>query len=170
MEKVAADLKTVDALLAQGGDFAALASNNTLRREDQVKAVVAVAKHLKLSALTEKFLGVIAQKRRLAVLGDIVFAAQAIISDFKGEVVAHVTAAQALDQKQIDAIAHSFKQVLGKDVQVQLRVDAEIMGGLIVRVGSRLIDSSVRTKLERLHRTLKNNNDSSDKAKMREVA
>lgn len=168
--QISTDLKLIHKLLAEKGDFADFAANTTLRSAEQVKAVIAVAKHLKLSALTEKFLGVIAQKRRLPALGDIVAAAQALVSDFKGEVIAHVTAAQALDQAQLDEIAGNLKKVLGKDVQVQLHVDADIVGGLIVRVGSRLIDSSVRAKLDRLHRTLKTNNDLSDKAKMREVA
>ncbi|MBI1216338.1 MAG: F0F1 ATP synthase subunit delta [Alphaproteobacteria bacterium] len=170
LDKVSADLKIVRSLLDESGDFSHFVTNNTLRRADQIVSVVAIAKHLKLSELTEKFLGVVAEKRRLLALGAIIAAVQDMISDFKGEVVAHVTAAQALDQAQMDEIAASLKKVLGKDVQVQLHVDADIMGGLIVRVGSRLIDSSVRTKLDRLHRTLKNNSDLSDKAKMREVA
>lgn len=170
VEQISADLKLVHKLLAEKGDFADFVANTTLRSTQQVNAIVAVAKHLKLSALTEKFLGLIAKKRRLPVLGAIVTAAQALVSEFKGEVIAHVTAAQALDQAQLDEIAGNLKKVLGKDVQVQLHVDADIVGGLIIRVGSRLIDSSVRTKLDRLHRTLKTNNDLSDKAKMREVA
>ena len=135
-----------------------------------MKALVAISKHLKLSPLTEKLLGTVAHNRRLPELEGIVVATQKLIADHKGEVTAEVTAAQALDQSQIDAIAGNLKKVLGKKVNVSLNVDPEIMGGLIVKVGSQHIDSSVRTKLERLHRALKTNSDSSDKAKMKEVA
>ena len=170
VDQIEKDLKTVSALVAAGGDFASFTGNTTLRRSDQAKALVAIAKHLKLSALTEKFLGTLAEKRRLAALPDIVLAVQALVSSHKGEITAQVTAAQALDQEQIGEISANLKKALGKNVQVQLNVDPEIMGGLIIRVGSRVIDSSVRTKLERLHRALKKTDDLSDKAKMREVA
>lgn len=170
IDQISKDLAAVETLLASGGDIEQLVNNTTLRRADQVKALLAVAKHLKLSPLTEKLLGTVAENRRLPELAGIVAAAQALISDARGEVTADVTAAQALDQTQIDSIAASLKKGLGKDVQVRLHVDPAIMGGLIVKVGSKLIDSSVATKLERLHRALRNNSDSSDKAKMREVA
>ncbi len=170
IDVIAGDLSTIESLLASGGDIDRFINNTTLRRDDQVKALSALSAHLKLSKLSEKLLGVIAQNRRLPDLGAIVAAAQELIAEHRGEVTAEVTAAQALDQAQIDAIASNLKKVLGKNVQVNLHVDAAIMGGLIVKVGSRLIDSSVKTKLERLHRALKSNNESSDKAKMKEVA
>ena len=170
IDVIAGDLSTIESLLASGGDIDRFLNNTTLRRDDQVKALSALAAHLKLSKLSEKLLGVVAQNRRLPDLGAIVAAAQELIAEQRGEVTAEVTAAQALDQAQIDAIAANLKKVLGKSVQVNLHVDPAIMGGLIVKVGSRLIDSSVKTKLERLHRALKSNNESSDKAKMKEVA
>ncbi len=170
IEQVSADLTAVAALLKSGGDIDRFIGNATLLRADQVKALVAISKHLKLSPLTEKLLGTVAHNRRLPELEGIVVATQKLIADHKGEVTAEVTAAQALDQSQIDAIAANLKKVLGKKVNVSLNVDPEIMGGLIVKVGSQLIDSSVRTKLERLHLALKTNSDSSDKAKMKEVA
>ncbi|MCC7035775.1 MAG: F0F1 ATP synthase subunit delta [Alphaproteobacteria bacterium] len=170
IDVIAGDLTTIEALLASGGDMDRFIHNTTLRRADQVKALSALAAHFKLSPLSEKLLGVVAQNRRLPDLAGIVSAAQELIAEHRGEVTAEVTAAQALDQSQIEAIASNLKKVLGKNVQVNLHVDAAIMGGLIVKVGSRLIDSSVKTKLERLHRALKSNNESSDKAKMKEVA
>ena len=170
IDVISKDLSAVALMLDAGADMDNFLSNATLRRDDQVQALVAISKQLKLSSLTEKLLGTVAQNRRLPELAGIVAAAQTLISDFKGEVTAEVTAAQALDQAQIAEIAANLKTVLGKDVQVSLQIDPEIMGGLIVKVGSRLIDSSIRTKLERLHRALKTNSDLSDKAKMREVA
>lgn len=170
IDVIAGDLTTIEALLASGGDMDRFIHNTTLRRADQVKALSALAAQFKLSPLSEKLLGVVAQNRRLPDLAGIVAATQELIAEHRGEVTAEVTAAQALDQSQIEAIASNLKKVLGKNVQVNLHVDAAIMGGLIVKVGSRLIDSSVKTKLERLHRALKSNNESSDKAKMKEVA
>lgn len=170
IDQISNDLIVLDSLLAAGGDIDKLISNSTLRRADQVKALSAIADHLKLAKLTKNLLGTVANNRRLPELAGVVAATQTLIADHKGEVTAQVTAAQALDQSQIEAISSNLKKILGKNVNVSLSVDPDIMGGLIIQVGSRLIDSSVRTKLERLHRALKSNSDLSDKAKMKEVA
>jgi F-type H+-transporting ATPase subunit delta len=170
VDQIEKDLQAVGLLIQSGGDFTDFTNNATLRRADQASALTGIAQALKLSKLTEKFLGLLAQKRRLPELPGIVSAVQALISDHKGEITAHVTAAQALDQDQIGEIAASLKAGLGKNVRVDLEIDPAIMGGLVIQVGSRLIDSSVRTKLERLHRALKKTDDLSGKAKMKEVA
>lgn len=170
VDQISADLAGIAALLQSGRDVDALVNNTTLRRADQVKALVAISKHLKFSPLTEKLLGAAAHNRRLPALAGIVAATQKLIGDHKGEVTADVTSAETLDPAQVSAIAANLKKVLGKTVQLRLNVDPEIMGGLVVKVGSKLIDSSVRTKLERLHRALKGNTETSDKAKMKEVA
>lgn len=170
VDQVAKDLEVVSAVIAQGGDFTSFINNPTLRRAEQADTMVSIAKQLKLSELTQKLLGTLAEKRRLPALKDVVAAVQEQISAFRGEISAHVTAAQALDQDQIGEIAANLKKALGRNVQVNLDVNPDIMGGLIIRVGSRIIDSSVRTKLERLHRALKKTDELSDKAKMKEVA
>jgi F-type H+-transporting ATPase subunit delta len=170
VDKVANDLETVSAMIETGGDFTSFINNPTLRRAEQADAMVAIAKQLKLSDLTQKLLGTLAEKRRLGALKDVVTAVQELISDFRGEISARVTAAQALDQAQLGEIAANLTTALGRKVQVSLDIDPSIMGGLVIRVGSRLIDSSVRTKLERLHRALKKTDELSDKAKMKEVA
>ncbi|MEZ0223423.1 MAG: F0F1 ATP synthase subunit delta [Alphaproteobacteria bacterium] len=169
VDQVAKDLQSVQLILEDSG-FASFIGNTTLRRSVQAEAMVAISKQLKFAPLTEKFLGTLAEKRRLQELGEIVAALQNLISGYRGEITARVTAAQALDQAQIGEIAASLKAALGKNVQVNLDIDPSIMGGLVIRVGSRIIDSSVRTKLERLHRALKKTDDLSDKAKMKEVA
>lgn len=170
IDAIAADLEKLEALADAGGDVRAFMQNPTLRREDQAAALQEIAAHLKLSGLTARFLGTLALKRRLDTLPLAVAAVAELIAAYKGETTAHVTAAQALDQKQLGEIAANLKQVLGVDVRVTLTVDPDIMGGLIIRVGSKLIDSSVRTKLDRLHRALKSNNTQSDQKKMKEVA
>lgn len=170
LDAIRQDMDTLAALLAEGGDILTFMQNPTLRREEQATTLAAVSAHLKLSPVTAQFLGMLALKRRLPVLSHILAATQALIAEHNGEITADVTSAQALDQTQVDAIAASLKKALGVDVIVRLNVDADIMGGLIIRVGSRLIDSSVRAKLERLHRALKNNTSTSDQKKMKEVA
>ena len=169
VDQVAKDLQSVQLILEDGG-FASFIGNTTLRRAAQAEAMVAISKQLKFSPLTEKFLGTLAEKRRLQELAEIVAALQNLISGYRGEITARVTAAQALDQAQIGEIAANLKAALGKNVQVDLHIEPAIMGGLVIRVGSRIIDSSVRTKLERLHRALKKTDELSDKAKMKEVA
>ncbi len=164
------DMEKLQKLVTTSDDFATFLDNASLKRTEQTKAILAVAKHLKLSGLTEKLLGTLADKRRLPVLNAVIAQVQNLIAEQKGEIAATVVAAQALDQSQINDIAVSLKKVTGKDVRINLEIDAEIMGGLVIRVGSKLIDSSVRTKLERLHRALKTSTNTSDKNKMKEVA
>lgn len=169
VDQVAKDLQSIITLIAQD-DFRSFSHNATLRRSNQALAMAELSKQLKFSSLTEKFLGMLAEKRRLDALPEIVSAVQTLISDYRGEITARVTAAQALDQDQIGEIATNLKAALGKNVKVNLDVDPSIMGGLVIRVGSRIIDSSVRTKLDRMHRALKKTDELSDKAKMKEVA
>jgi F-type H+-transporting ATPase subunit delta len=170
IDAVSADFAALKAALAADGGLVDFLHNPVLKRMAQAEALKALAAHLKFSALTAQFLGTLALRRRLPALPQVIGAVESLIAQHKGEVTAEVTAAQALDQSQIDAIAQSLKKSLGAAVRVDLRIDPEIMGGLVIRVGSRLIDSSVRTKLERLHRTLKTSSSSSDQKKMKEVA
>lgn len=170
VETIARDMQTLTALLASGNDVSSFMHNPTLRRETQAAALGALATHLQLSAETAQFLGTLALKRRLDTLPAIVTTVQQMIAEHNGEITAEVTAAQALEQAQIDRIAANLKKALGAEIKVKLSIDPEIMGGLVIRVGSRLIDSSVKTKLERLHRALKSSNNTSDQKKMKEVA
>lgn len=170
VETIARDMQTLTDLLDAGSEVLSFMHNPTLRREAQAAALKALAEHLKLAPVTAQFLGMLALKRRLAVLPLVVVAVQDMIAAHKGEITAAVTAAQALEQGQIDRIAANLKKALGVEVKVKLSVDPAIMGGLVIRVGSRLIDSSVKTKLERLHRALKSSNNTSDQKKMKEVA
>ncbi len=157
-------------MLEESADLQKFLNNPTLRRADQEKALAALAEKAKFSPLTKKFLGTLAQKRRLPMLAGIIDALLAEIARSKDEMTAEVTAAHALTDKQVENIAAALKKACGQTVTVALKTDKSIMGGLIVRVGSKLIDNSVRAKLERLHRALKNTGSSPDKNKKREVA
>lgn len=170
VDAITTDLAALETLLALGGDFNALLHDATLARADQEKAIAAIAAHLKLSSLTAQALGTLAQKRRLPVLPEFVAEAQVMIAVQKGIVTAEVISATPLDDKQLKDLTDSLRKATGKDVKLHLSVDPEIMGGLIVRIGSRQMDSSVRTKLDRMHRALKSSNAKNDQKKMKEVA
>lgn len=155
IDTVAASLKTVTAALDEGGDFAALVTNPLVGREAGAKAVTAVAKALGLDSITTNFLGVLAQNRRLAVLRDVVRDFGVLVSAHRGEVAAQVTAAQALTDDQVAQLKQKLKAGLGQEVVVDLRIDPSILGGLIVKVGSKMIDSSLKTKLDTLSLAMK---------------
>jgi F-type H+-transporting ATPase subunit delta len=170
LDVLSADLAGIANMLADSADLQRFIANKALSRDAQEKALAALGAKAKWSPLTQKFLGTLAQKRRLALLPQIIDAAVDEIAAHNGEITAHVTAAEALDAKQVEHIAAALKKVTGKTVKVSVKQDAEIMGGLIIKVGSQLIDSSVRSKLERLHRALKTQGSSKGQKKIREVA
>lgn len=155
IDAVAASLKTVTAALDEGGDFAALVTNPLVGREAGAKAVTAVARALGLDSITTNFLGVLAQNRRLAVLRDVVRDFGVLVSAHRGEVAAQVTAAHALTDEQVAQLKQKLKAGLGQEVVVDLRIDPSILGGLIVKVGSKMIDSSLKTKLDTLSLAMK---------------
>jgi F-type H+-transporting ATPase subunit delta len=170
IDLIAADLSALQGILAQSADFTKFTVNPSLRRQAQADVLAAIGDKAQFDLLSKNFLGTLALKRRLAILPHIISAVQAEIALHKGEITAEVTAAETLTAQQIDAIAAALKKSLGKTVQVQVKLDASLIGGLVVKVGSQLIDSSVKTKLARLHRALTSSTLSSDKSKMREVA
>lgn len=170
LDRISADLQVLGDIIATSADFNRMTANTTLKRDDQTRALLAIAEGAKFSDITHKFLGLVAARRRLPALSAIVAAVQAEIARHKGEVTAEVTAAHALTPAQIDSIASGLKKALGMQVKVRVTEDTHILGGLVVRVGSQLIDSSVRTKLDRLARALKTQDQSTGKTKMKEVA
>jgi F-type H+-transporting ATPase subunit delta len=170
LEPVAADLLGLQSMLAGSADLQKFISNATLKRDDQIKALAALGARMQWAPLTQKFLGTLALKRRLNILPSIITAVLSEVAHYKGEVTAEVTAAHMLDAAQVNNIAAALKKVFGKTVKVALKQDAAIIGGLIIKVGSQLIDSSVQAKLERLHRALKSSDTSGNKTKIREVA
>jgi F-type H+-transporting ATPase subunit delta len=170
LEAVSADLVSLQKMLGDSADLQRFISNATLKRSEQEKALAALGAKAQWSTITQKFLGTLVKNRRLNMLPSIINAVLGEIANHKGEVTADVTAAHALDAAQISNITAALSKMLGKTVKLALKQDPSILGGLIIKVGSRLIDSSVQAKLERLHRALKTPNTSRDKTKIREVA
>ena len=155
MTALEGDLQTLQSLCDESDDFRAVMVNPILPRSAVATAVKKIAAKLKMNAITSNFLSLLAMNGRLAALPAIVGAAQAEISKRKGEVVAEITAATPLSDKQAKNLSSALKSVLGSNVQVDIKIDKGILGGMIVRVGSEMIDDSVRTKLDRLERRMK---------------
>jgi F-type H+-transporting ATPase subunit delta len=152
---VESDLEALGAAVTESADLAALIRNPRVGRDAAAKAMDSVAKLLKVSPLTSNFLGVLAANRRLAALPDIVRAFAAIAAAARGEVKAEVTSAHPLYPAQLKTLGEKLKAREGKDVKLSATVDPEILGGLIVRIGSTQIDSSIRTRLNTLANAMK---------------
>lgn len=136
--------------LSQSDDFRALTTNPLLGRVEAAKAVAAVAASMKLDPLTTRFLGALAQNRRLGQLEKMIASFNALAAAHRGEATAEVTSAHPLDDDQVSALKQQLRTKVGRDVAVDLKVDPAILGGLIVRIGSQMIDSSIRTRLNSL--------------------
>lgn len=149
------DLGALGQAVRESADLAALIRNPQVGRDAGTKAVDAVASLFKVSPLTSKFLGVLAANGRLAVLPQVVSAFAAIAASARGEVKAEVTSAHPLGAAQLKALADKLKAREGKDVTISATVDPAILGGLIVRIGSTQIDSSIRTRLNTLANAMK---------------
>lgn len=134
----------------QSTDIKMLMASPRLSRDEATRAIGALATTLGLDALTSRFLGVLAANRRLAAFPDIRAAFGRLIAAHRGETTADVTSAHPLTDGQLTALKAKLQAGLGRDVSIQARVDPAILGGLVVKVGSKLIDSSLRTKLDAL--------------------
>lgn len=152
---VEADLDQLRAALDATPDFADLIGNPMVSRTAAAKATDSVAELLGLSLLTRNFLGVLSANGRLATLPRIISAFAAIAAAARGEVTADVTSAHPLDAGQLAQLAEKLKAREGKDVKIRAHVDPEILGGLVVTIGSKQIDSSIRTRLNSLSQVMK---------------
>jgi F-type H+-transporting ATPase subunit delta len=155
LDKIAEDLRTLNGLLAESDDLRRLVRSPVLRRDDQVKALQAVAAASGLDTLTTNFLCLVARNRRLFALGAMIEEYLRILAERRGEVPPHVAAAHALNDRQVEQITDALRQMVGGKVSVETTVDPSLLGGLVVRVGSRMFDSSLRTKLQRLQLAMK---------------
>jgi F-type H+-transporting ATPase subunit delta len=152
---VEASLGTVKQALAESADLRALASSPVVGRDAAGKAIGGVAGLLGLDPLTTNFLGVLAENRRLGTLSAIIRDFNQLAARHRGEVSAEVVSAHGLDDGQIASLKTRLKSMVGSEVAVDLKVDPSILGGLIVRLGSRQIDGSIRTKLNTLAQAMK---------------
>ena len=149
------DLETLASALSESEEFAGLIRNPEVSRSDLAKAVAALGKLFKVNKLTANFLGVLAGNRRLSQLPAIIRAFHAIAAAQRGEVTAEVASAHPLASDQIDALAKKLKAREGRNVKIRTSVDPELLGGLVVTIGSKRIDSSIRTRLNSLAQAMK---------------
>ncbi len=155
LESVEASLSTLRGALNDSEDFAALTQSQIVTRDEAVRTVAALGKPMQLDPITQNFLGVLAENGRLDQLGAALAAFETMLADHRGEVTAQVTSAFPLKPAQIKEIGAQLKSRAGRDVKVETHVDPEILGGLIVRMGSQMIDSSIKTRLNTLSQAMK---------------
>lgn len=155
LEAVGASIAALNDMLAQSDDFRGLTMSPLVSRDEAVRAVAAVAAAMKLDPITANFLGVLAQNRRLAELGPITRAFASLWATQRGETTAQVTSAHPLDDNQIAALKDVLRARTQRDIIIEPNVDPSILGGLIVKIGSQMIDSSIRTKLNTLAHAMK---------------
>ena len=152
---VESDLETLEQALAESSDLAAMIRNPEISRRTQGAAIESVAHLLGLSQLTQKFLAVLAKNRRLSALPDVVRAFRAIAAAQRGEVTAEVTSAHALTDEQLDGLKQRLTAREGRTVKLTSRVDPDLLGGLVVTIGSKRIDGSIRSRLNSLAQAMK---------------
>jgi F-type H+-transporting ATPase subunit delta len=120
-----------------------------------LRALTAVLDHAGFSGISAKFLKVLTANRRLFAVTDVIRSFRALVAKFRGEATADVTVAEKLGDKNLDALKTALKSVTGKDVTLNVKVDPSIIGGLVVKLGSRMVDSSLRTKLNSIKHSMK---------------
>lgn len=155
VDAIEKDLETFQSLLDESDDLRRLVRSPVFSADDQIKALDAVLEKAGIGGLTANFMRVITQNRRLFAATDMISAFRAMASEDRGEVRADVTSAVDLTDEQVAALKDKLKASIGKDVQLDTRVDPSVLGGLIVKIGSRMIDSSLRTKLAMLKSRMK---------------
>jgi F-type H+-transporting ATPase subunit delta len=155
LEVVGRDLAAVAQALAESDDFKALTASPLVGRDEAVKAVAATATVMQLDTITANFLGVLAKNRRLGQLPGVIRAFNTLSARHRGELTAEIVSAHALDDDQVDALKQKLRTRMGRDITVDLRVDPAILGGLVVKIESQMIDGSIRTKLNNLAQAMK---------------
>jgi len=149
------DMDALEIALANSRDLRDLVSSPVYTREQQKDAIIAIAERMGLSTDISNTLGLMASRRRLFLLSQTVEALRALISEEKGEVTAEVATAGALTEKQKERLAGTLKASVGKDVKIIVTVDESLIGGLVVKVGSKMIDTSVAARLAKLRNAMK---------------
>ena len=149
------DVAALDAAMSESADFRTLLTSPLYSRDEQGAAIKAIAQKMELSGMTANMLGLLASKRRLFILPQLVAVLRERLAAERGEVTAEVTTAKALTKAQTEKLTKTLKAQVGADVTIKETVDASIIGGLIVKVGSKMIDTSIRSKLNALQNMMK---------------
>jgi F-type H+-transporting ATPase subunit delta len=155
LDEAAGDLRELRAMLGASADLGRLVRSPVLSRADQGKAMAALAENAKLSKLTADFIAIVARNRRLFAVPAMIEAYLAKLAERRGEVTAEITAAQSLTEAQQGVLTEQLRRVVGSRVAIDVRVDPSLLGGMIVKIGSRMVDGSIKGQLQRLQLSMK---------------
>jgi F-type H+-transporting ATPase subunit delta len=155
IDAVKADLERFDALVGESPDLARLVRSPVFSADEQLNALSAVLERAGIGGLTAQFLKLVAKNRRLFAVHDMVRAFRNLVARHKGETTAEVTVAEEIKDDHVAALRNALKAVSGKEVDLKIKVDPAIIGGLVVKLGSRMVDSSLRTKLNSIKHAMK---------------
>ena len=155
LDQLAGELDDLGSLMRESDDLARLVRSPIVSRADQGAAMTAIVNRAGMSKLVANLVGLMAQNRRLFALDSTIAAFQTLLAEHRGEVSAEVTSASELKPAHLSAVKDALKEIVGRDVALETTVDPSLIGGLIVKVGSRMIDNSLRTKLQNLGLAMK---------------
>lgn len=155
IDAVTRSLDSLEAALANSNDFATLVSSPLVGRSDAAKAIAGLTPTLGLDPITGKFIGVLAENGRLGELKNVIRMVRALALGHRGETTAEVTSAHPLNDKQVAELKAKLRTRVGRDVTINASVDPALLGGIVVRLGSQMIDASIRTKLNTLATAMK---------------
>jgi F-type H+-transporting ATPase subunit delta len=155
IDAVKADLERFDALAAESADLRRLVRSPVFSAEEQGQALGAVLDRAGIGGLAAKFLKLVTANRRLFAVRDMIRGFRELVAQHKGEATAEVTVAEKLKDEYVEALRAALKAVSGKDVDLDIKIDPAIIGGIVVKLGSRMVDSSLRTKLNAIRHAMK---------------
>jgi F-type H+-transporting ATPase subunit delta len=155
LDEVAGDLSTVRGMLEASADLRRMVRSPVIARDAQGRAVAAIAEHAGLGQLVSNFLGLLARNRRLFALQEMIRGFDARLAEHRGEVTAEVASARPLSEAQSREVKATLARALGREVRLRDVVDPSLIGGIMVRVGSRMIDASLKARLQALRLAMK---------------
>jgi F-type H+-transporting ATPase subunit delta len=155
IDAVKADLDRFDALIAESADLVRLVRSPAFSTDEQLRALGAVLERAGIGGLAARFLKLVTSNRRLFAVRDMIKTFRELVAQHKGEITAEVTVAERLNDKHLEALRTALKSVSGKDVDLDVKIDPSIIGGLVVKLGSRMVDTSLRTKLNAIKHAMK---------------
>ena len=155
LDSVKADLDRFAAMIEASDDLKRLVRSPVFTAEEQKKALAAILEKAGIGGLAAKFIGIVVQKRRLFAVGQMIRAFRALVARHKGETRAEITVAEPLSEAHLGALKDALQSTTKKEVALDIRVDTAIIGGLIVKIGSRMVDASLKTKLNSIKLAMK---------------
>jgi F-type H+-transporting ATPase subunit delta len=155
IDAVKADLERFDALVAESADLGRLVRSPVFSTDEQLQALGAVLQRAGIGGLAANFLKLVTLNRRLFAVRDMIKAFRQLVARHKGEATAEVTVAEPLKAEHFEALRAALKSVSGKDIDLDIEIDPAIIGGLVVKLGSRMVDTSLRTKLNAIRHAMK---------------